>query len=336
MKQLSEKIDGVRACAGTVLHQLLFRPSSAGSPSATPPPDGDAESTPATTTPAQADGIQVPFVPDREALESAIGGDGLVDWRAPAAAFPRVATLLRSPDLMAPALAGFVVSVGGISESTVKHSWGSLLQSLQGDDGAALMIKVGSAMLELLEENKGVDRVVVPAMRTIHLLITNGCMDAMPPSSSPVPKGILERVQGEMRGCKDVGKLQAGVSVAAALLQYDDASLRVPALQTLLAMLTHRYPRVRKQAGEEMYLQVLTHEGLVGEDYMEQATAILGETDWTADVPVLRPARDELYPAFGVTRAESTAPTSAVPRAPRPLAEEQGSAYKDLVKEMHY
>ena len=41
-----------------------------------------------------------------------------------------------------------------------------------------------------------------------------------------------------------------------ALLQFPQAQVRVPALQTLLSFLCHKYPRVRRRAAEELYMQV--------------------------------------------------------------------------------
>ena len=56
---------------------------------------------------------------------------GVVDWGAPAATFVRVAPLLDSNEYSEAAMRGLIVSIGGLSEGLVKHSWGATLKHLQ-------------------------------------------------------------------------------------------------------------------------------------------------------------------------------------------------------------
>jgi hypothetical protein len=150
----------------------------------------------------------------------------------------------------------------------------------------------------LLAESTSCDRVVVPAFKTLHLLLSCGALDVLDPvrgsesGDAPLPVTLLELVQAELRGCKDVVKLESGAAVIAALLQYDTPAVREPSLQTLLALLCHRFPKVRRRCGEELYMQALTHPGVVpdagagagdaGEE--QEVFALLSETDWSAEV----------------------------------------------------
>lgn len=60
--------------------------------------------------------------------------------------------------------------------------------------------------------------------------------------------------------------------------------------------------QVRRRAAEELYMQVLTHEGIVREEGVEEVMRVLPETDWTVPVAELKPIRDGLYGAFSVER----------------------------------
>ena len=57
--------------------------------------------------------------------------------------------------------------------------------------------------------------------------------------------------------------------------------------------------------GEQLYMQVLTHEDLLAPDNMDITITALSCTDWSAEVASLKPVRDSLYPVFGVTRVET-------------------------------
>ncbi|KAJ1486817.1 tubulin folding cofactor D C terminal-domain-containing protein [Baffinella frigidus] len=295
MQNASEKMDRVRAAAGVALTALL-----------------------------RAD---VPHVPERALLEKVVlgakvaagekvagsakvaapgaeggvgvsaeegAGGGEVDWAAPSVAFPRMAVLLEKDCFRASVLAGLVISIGGLSESVVRHSWASVQKLFRDtprpEELSALLAR---QLIALLASSAAQDRVMIPAFKTAHLLLSNGCFDALDPSrpeeggGSPLPIALLLLVQAELRGCKDVVKLESGASVIAALLQYDAPSVREPCLQTLLALLCHRFPKVRRRAGEELYMQVLTHPGIVPEtegESGEEVVTLLSETDWSDEV----------------------------------------------------
>ena len=60
-------------------------------------------------------------------------------------------------------------------------------------------------------------------------------------------------------------------------------------------------------------MQVLTHEGIVREEGMEEVMRVLPETDWTVPVAELKPIRDGLYAAFGVERVVGISVVTCVP-----------------------
>ncbi|XP_042168192.1 tubulin-specific chaperone D-like [Oncorhynchus tshawytscha] len=92
-QQSAEKIDRYRAHAGSVFVRLLHSNNPA-----------------------------VPHIPHREELLAIFpteGAEGL-NWNAPSQAFPHITQLLRLPQYQYHTLLGLTVSVGGLTESTVR------------------------------------------------------------------------------------------------------------------------------------------------------------------------------------------------------------------------
>ncbi|GAB5581455.1 tubulin-specific chaperone D isoform X1 [Prionailurus iriomotensis] len=126
-QQASEKIDRVRAHAARVFMALLH---SGGSP--------------------------VPHVPHREELEKLFPRSDMasVNWNAPSQAFPLVTQLLGLPAYRYHVLLGLAVSVGGLTESTVRYSTQSLFEYMAGiqKDLRALEGFSGT-LLQVFEDN---------------------------------------------------------------------------------------------------------------------------------------------------------------------------------------
>ena len=108
LKQLSEKLDNVRLCAGTCLEKLLRN-----------------------TDPT------IPHIPSRSALEDALGLDQRdhINWANPTVTFPMVMRSACIGDMFEYVIAGMVISVGGLTESVTKSSTSALLEWTRGARG---------------------------------------------------------------------------------------------------------------------------------------------------------------------------------------------------------
>jgi len=112
LKQIAEKIDSVRLVAGTCIESILLSRSPT-----------------------------VPFIPQRSDLLEALGLESVVanhstkisthNYSSPAIAYPIVMRAAVISSFFQPIIAGMVLSVGGLSESTVKHAQSSLLSFLR-------------------------------------------------------------------------------------------------------------------------------------------------------------------------------------------------------------
>jgi hypothetical protein len=125
---------------------------------------------------------------------------------------------------------GLIVSIGGLSEGLVKHSWGATLKHLQQappstrQRTAKHFMSILSTCRECKGDTKGgggskqageaSDRVVVPLFKTAHLFITNGLLDDLS-ADNDIPQQLLVTAQQEMRGSGDICKLDAGASLVA-------------------------------------------------------------------------------------------------------------------------
>mmetsp|Transcript_17897 Transcript_17897/g.27668 ORF Transcript_17897/g.27668 Transcript_17897/m.27668 type:complete len:113 (-) Transcript_17897:3-341(-) len=101
-------------------------------------------------------------------------------------------------------------------------------------------------------------------------------------------------------------KLLSGVGVFAGMLSSTDVELQRKAIKTLLFLLYHNFPKVRKMAAEKIYTGLLTldsYDSLVagGEDDFDKINDLLSETDWAGiDAKILAAeSRAEMYQLFG-------------------------------------
>uniref|UniRef100_A0A8I5MYQ6 Tubulin-specific chaperone D n=1 Tax=Papio anubis TaxID=9555 RepID=A0A8I5MYQ6_PAPAN len=150
-QQASEKIDRFRAHAISVFLTLLHFDS---------PP--------------------IPHVPHRGELEKLFPRSDVasVNWNAPSQAFSRITQLLGLPTYRYPVLLGLVVSLGGLTESTVRHSTQSLFEYMKGvqSDPQALG-SFSRTLLQIFEDNLLNDRVSLPLLKTLDHVLTHGCFD---------------------------------------------------------------------------------------------------------------------------------------------------------------
>ena len=324
-KQLGEKIDRVRECAGGTLSGLLLLP-------------GDAL--------LGFDDADRRLLRDFAAPRDAGGDAGGVDWSAPSATFPRLAALLDSEVLLPPVLSGMLISIGGLTESLCRHAWESLERHLRRQGpGGPLARRVGGALLDLLARSRRNDRVALPLLKTLGLLLSSGCLDALQESDPGFCPRAAELVQLEIRGSRDVSKVQAGAGVLCALLAFRGdgaAAARGRCLRAVLALLCHRFPKVRKHAAEQLYVQLLVHEDLAPAEGMAEAWEVLSDTDWFEEVDRIAGRRDSLYGLLGVERDPPAGAEGGEP-APSPVTSRaagkqaaDGAGYQDLVKEMHF
>ncbi|XP_060027662.1 tubulin-specific chaperone D isoform X2 [Erinaceus europaeus] len=277
-QQASEKIDRFRAHAAHVFLALLH-------------PEGPA----------------IPHVPHRAELELLLPRSEVasVNWAAASQAFPRVTRLLALPTYRYHVLLGLVVSVGGLTESTVRYSTQSLFEFMEGiqSDPKALEDFSG-ALLQVFEDNLLNERVSVPLLKTLDQMLANGCFEVFTTEEDhPFCTKLLTLCKEEIKKSKDVQKLRASIAVFCGLVPFP-GGVRKKVLLQLFLLLCHPFPMIRKTTAGQVYETLLTYGDTLDADALEEALTVLSNTAWDAELPLVREQRNRLCDLFHVPRPQ--------------------------------
>ncbi|XP_067313008.1 tubulin-specific chaperone D [Pseudorasbora parva] len=285
-QQAAEKIDRYRAHAGTVFLRLLH-----------------------STEPA------VPHIPHREELLSIFPPESAhsLNWNAAAQAFPHITQLLRLPQYQYHTLLGLSVSVGGLTESTVRFSSQSLFEYLKGiqQDVAALQ-QFGDALLRIFRDNLRNDRVSVPLLKMVDQLLANGCFELFTSEEShPFCVELLSLCKEEIKKSKDVQKLFSCIAVLCGMVQFQ-GDVRKNVLVQLLMLLCHPFPVIRKTTAGQVYEMLLTYDDVIGDDQvLADVMASLSDTNWESDIATVRTHRNQICDWLGVQKPTLVVKTSS-------------------------
>ncbi|XP_052612704.1 tubulin-specific chaperone D isoform X2 [Peromyscus californicus insignis] len=277
-QQASEKIDRFRAHAARVFLTLLHFDS---------PP--------------------IPHVPHRRELESLFPRSDVasVNWNAPSQAFPLITQLLGLPTYRYHVLLGLAVSVGGLTESTVRHSTQSLFEYMKGiQKDAQALVSFSGTLLKVFEDNLLNDRVSVSLLKMLDQLLANGCFDIFTAEENhPFCVKLLTLCKEEIRKSKDIQKLRSSIAVLCGMVQFS-GDVRKKVLLQLFLLLGHPFPVIRKTTASQVYEMVLTYSDLVDADVLDEVMSVLSDTAWDAELPVVRGQRNHLCDLLGVPRPQ--------------------------------
>lgn len=245
---------------------------------------------------------------DGGALETLQNDDGIcyLPWRNADFVFEHIQPFLDSQVYSLHIIKGLVTSSGGLTESTLKASSKCLFNYLSAlkhqQDGVQRKASFINKMETIFEHNLKEDRVTVPLMKTIEMLLTSDYIPEIELCSELA--SIHALVVKECNKTKNMVKLLASIGVFAGMMTYQNKELAVKALRSLLFLLYHNFPKIRKSAAEKLYTGLLTMEDYstlidCEEDY-EKALEVLSETDWALPVAVLtEQTKVSFYGYFG-------------------------------------
>ena len=242
LKQLAEKLDSVREVAGGVLLRLidLLNPEI-GSPHAAVLFQDLSFIESVLVKHATSQGL----APSIAAVEQS------VNWSHPAHVFPIVCAMLDSSVFCASILSGLVVSVGGLSETTARFSSSSLLAHCRQNQycGSGKVADLVDTLVEILTTSRKIDRVVVPTVKTFLTLLNDGTLDDL---STNIKVNVSERLYSllfiEVKGSTNMAKVRLVVELQVRLLSFcrTGRTVHKNGMLTVLPMLTHRFPLIRK------------------------------------------------------------------------------------------
>uniref|UniRef100_A0A8D2PL24 Tubulin-specific chaperone D n=1 Tax=Zosterops lateralis melanops TaxID=1220523 RepID=A0A8D2PL24_ZOSLA len=280
-QQSAEKIDKFRAHAGSVFLTLLHF-----------------------------DHPPVPHIPHREELERIFPRweKDTLNWNAASEAFPRITQLLGLPAYQYHVLLGLSVSVGGLTETTLRYSAQSLfdyMKKIQSDPSA--LEGFCETLLRVFEDNLRNDRVSVPLLTMLDQLLANGCFDMFTEQENhPFPVKLFTLCKEEIKRSKDIRKLRSSIGVFCGLIQFQ-GDMREKVFFQLFLLLCHPFPIIRKTTASQVYEMLLTYSDVVDAAVMEQVMAILSDTNWEAELPVVRERRNCLCDLLKVPRPQLVA-----------------------------
>ncbi|GIL68790.1 hypothetical protein Vafri_22026 [Volvox africanus] len=290
-----------------------------------------------------------------------------------------VVRLLSEPAYTKPLLEGLVASIGGIDNSLAKVASAALLEALaeapsqcaahdagtdaSGSGQPPLLKAVTGHLLDIWSRYTKSSRLATPLLRIAVLLITKApdvaevrlprppppqaavtdpeCTtdgSSMAPSSRFVDH-LVEAVRAETRGCADVARLVDAGSLLCHLVAYG-GHCRTSALQGLMVLLISKYPKVRRNAAEQLYLQLLalgTSDpapatlGTPLEQVAEAACDLLLSSPWDGELEAAKAARDELAALVGVTVPKMKAPAAATGRMAAAAVQDENASYQALL-----
>lgn len=196
----------------------------------------------------------------------------------------------------------FGAGAGGYDPSMSR--WFREILGASGAAGAGMLMEVGNDG----QDSKIETRLVTPALRTLELLLAQGCLQALQPPSSSWGSEAISVVRRRVQTCKDdpVRILAAG-QVYLGLLAFSQP-VRGEAVCALLDLLCHPFPRIRKGTAERLYVRLLTiddlftvSQGCLPTVDVDAALQLLTVTPW--DTPAVSEeiiaARDSLYALLG-------------------------------------
>ncbi|VDD82143.1 unnamed protein product [Mesocestoides corti] len=224
---------------------------------------------------------QIPHIPHVEALMNIFTEEAVVDipWRVAESTFPLFVQLLDFPDFYYQLVLGFAVSVGGVTENTVKASSAALHDYIVKHESDhdfiyGLMKTVGRAFTSLNEQ----PRVCLSLLKFLDFLLCDPVVASCMESHLPLVEQMVSSTWKHIRLSTEIPKLKASIDIYGAVLQFPDP-VRFKAAQYLTQSLRHRYPIIRKTAASKLFECLLLYD-VVAPESTEELSALLTETVW--------------------------------------------------------
>lgn len=294
-------------------------------------------------------------------------------------ALVRLVRLLDEPSYTPALFEGLVASIGGVDASLAKVASQALLDVLQqqgapggdspGKQRTPLLPRIAHTLVSTWSKHAKSPRLATPLLRTAMLLLTRAPAitaatlpippmpqvptataetQSQPPTESAFVDHLVEMVRAETRACTDVARLCDAASVLAHLAPLPhtiSAHARTSALQGLFVLLCSRYPKVRRHAAEQLYVQLLAVEAQDGTDGTDGADGdalrlernaeavcdMLLVTAWDGDLDAAKAARDEIAALVGVAVPKMKAPAAGTGGHGGAAGRDENASYQALL-----
>ncbi|PHU04306.1 Tubulin-folding cofactor D [Capsicum chinense] len=206
-------------------------------------------------------------------------------WGVPTFSYPRFVQLLGISCYSKYVISGLVISISDLLDSLRKASLGALLEFLQSTDenvNGSKEYNLSNDILWVLQKYKKCDRVVEATLKTIENLFSKKIFLNMA-QTAVFCGGVLEALNIALKGSKNIRKLCVGIAILGYISSVPE-HINIQAFSHLLTFLTHRFPKVRRAAADQVLLVLMQNGPPVPEDKLEKAIEIVSETCWDGDI----------------------------------------------------
>ena len=180
------------------------------------------------------------------------------EYLAPHSCFPITVRLLELGAFRRAALHGLAISVGGITESTTKAAAAALTTHMRALTAAGCAT-ISADLVALMREHANTPRVFLPLMRTTQQLLEMRLLEpALSDDGNGLAAQLIECIKPASRS-KDMPTLTVALSLLILLLPHASGVARTDVFRTLLLLLGHRFPKLRKAAADQVYVYFLTY-----------------------------------------------------------------------------
>ncbi|MFH4980155.1 hypothetical protein AB6A40_006864 [Gnathostoma spinigerum] len=254
VQQSCEKIDATRECAANVIRELLLD--------------------------------NCVHLVEKETLFAVYGSESEdydKHFQGPSC-FVYLAPLLLSKHYRYSALSGFVISAGGITESTQRDATDALLTSLSKIVSDSRELEAFLRCLSLIFSNNArVSRITIPLLCTLdHILSSQllACLESNP-DASPSLVRIAELAAAETASKSQTAKIRAGVMVMCNFLHFNyDSHVYRKAAAVVVRCLLSPIPRIRQITAERLYECLLADSSEGDESGRDSVLHLLAGTEW--------------------------------------------------------
>ncbi|KAG7443080.1 TBCD protein [Guyanagaster necrorhizus] len=261
LKQGVERLDNVRQDAGECILRLLRLP--------------------------------VPDVKDSERwqlpscgllVELFASGTESVGWSDGYWLFPRAVRLLEIEEYRQPVLTGLIMSLGSKTDNIhrpVSTSLSTYARSLpaSGPTEAYDLVTLANDLIKYAKANISSNNIIVPVLQTVNVLLEAGALEKLSSDDSGIKSldSLHLMASRHIDRLKSVQRIHESMKIVVNLLAFDVMFERC--ITSLPSFLAHRFPTIRSDAAELLYLKVQSMD--LNKD-TEEVEELLLETEWSS------------------------------------------------------
>ena len=224
-----------------------------------------------------------------------------IKWIESEFAYPKIMPIIEYDEYNESFIEGLIRSISCISEDVHKSSINELKKILEkkGEEKKLLIEKIFKVSLDIFKKHAKDDKFIeslestLSYLLSINLFINNDYLENY--------SKIYNYVRNENIDSKNIHKILNSIDIYYNLMfleKEDKYNVVIKSIKSILFLMCHKYPVVRKKAAEKLYLFLSGIEdyesfGLTDEEF-EHINSILIEVDWTEKVINIKERRNTI------------------------------------------